>query len=63
MVCEAEEFATEDETQCKRIEAMNALFNCVYGIKAQLTSALLVGKLEDDSKKEILQGDDGLCRV
>ena len=56
MVREAEEFAAEDEAQRKRIEAMNALSNFVYGVKNQLADEEgLGGKLDDDDKKTILK--------
>ena len=37
MVQEAGEFASEDEAQRKRIEALNALSSFVYGLKGQLS--------------------------
>jgi heat shock protein 5 len=36
MVAEAEKFASEDEAQRKRIEALNSLSSFVYGLKTQL---------------------------
>lgn len=55
MVREAEEFASEDEAQRKRIEAMNALSNFIYGVKNQLADQEgLGGKLEDDDRKALL---------
>ena len=36
MVREAEEFASEDEAQRKRIEALNSLSAFVFGLKSQL---------------------------
>lgn len=55
MVREAEEFAAEDESQRKRIEAMNSLSNFVYGVKNQLADQEgLGGKLDDDDKKALL---------
>ncbi|KAF7980395.1 hypothetical protein HWV62_38196 [Athelia sp. TMB] len=55
MVAEAEEFASEDEAQRKRIEALNALSNFVYGLKSQLADQEgLGGKIDDDDKKTIL---------
>ena len=36
MVKEAEEFASEDEAQRKRIEALNGLSNFVYSLKSQM---------------------------
>ena len=55
MVREAEEFASEDEAQRKRIEAMNALSNFIYGVKNQLADQEgLGGKLEDEDRKALL---------
>jgi len=55
MVREAEEFATEDEAQKKRIESLNSLQNVVWGLKSQVSDAEgLGGKLSDDDKKTIL---------
>ena len=55
MVAEAEEFATEDEVQKKRIEALNSLSSYVYGLKSQLAdSDGLGGKLDADDKKTLL---------
>jgi len=55
MVREAEEFAAEDESQRKRIEAMNGLSNFIYGVKNQLADQEgLGGKLEDDDRKALL---------
>ncbi|THH28183.1 hypothetical protein EUX98_g6003 [Antrodiella citrinella] len=55
MVREAEEFASEDETQRKRIEALNSLSSFVYGLKSQLGDQEgLGGKISDDDKKKIL---------
>ncbi|THH31601.1 hypothetical protein EUX98_g2600 [Antrodiella citrinella] len=52
MVCEAKEFASEDETQCKRIEALNSLSSFVYGLESQLGDQEgLGGKISDDDKK------------
>ena len=39
MVAEAEKFASEDEAQRKRIEALNSLSSFVYGLKTQLLGA------------------------
>ena len=36
MVREAEEFASEDEAQRKRVEALNSLSGFVFGLKTQL---------------------------
>lgn len=55
MVQEAEEFASEDEAQRKRIEALNSLSSFVYGLKSQLADQEgLGGKIESDDKKTIL---------
>ena len=55
MVQEAEEFASEDEAQRKRIEALNALSSFVYGLKGQLGDQEgLGGKIEDADKKTLL---------
>ncbi|KDN46749.1 hypothetical protein RSAG8_04129, partial [Rhizoctonia solani AG-8 WAC10335] len=54
-VREAEEFASEDEAQRKRIEALNGLQNFVWGLKSQLADQEgLGGKISDDDKKTIL---------
>lgn len=36
MVREAEEFASEDEAQRKRVEALNSLSGFVFGLKTQM---------------------------
>ena len=55
MVAEAEQFATEDEAQRKRIEALNSLSSYVYGLKSQLgDSEGLGGKLDENDKKALL---------
>lgn len=55
MVKEAEEFAAEDESNRKRIEALNSLSSFVYGLKSQLGDQEgLGGKVSDDDKKTIL---------
>jgi len=55
MVREAEEFASEDEAQRKRIEALNGLQNFVWGLKSQLADQEgLGGKVSDADKKSIL---------
>ncbi|KAI6013920.1 luminal binding protein [Pisolithus marmoratus] len=55
MVREAEEFASEDDANRKRIEALNSLSSLVYGLKSQLgDQSGLGGKLSDDDKKTIL---------
>jgi len=55
MVAEAEAFASEDEAQRKRIEALNGLQNFVFGLKSQLGDQEgLGGKVSDDDKKSIL---------
>jgi endoplasmic reticulum chaperone BiP len=54
MVKEAEEFASEDEAQRKRIEALNALSSFVFGLKSQLGDEEgLGGKLEGEDKKRL----------
>ncbi|KAG7447251.1 heat shock protein 70 [Guyanagaster necrorhizus] len=55
MVAEAEKFASEDEAQRKRIEALNSLSAFVYGLKSQIADQEgLGGKISDDDKKTIL---------
>jgi len=55
MVAEAEQFASEDEAQRKRIEALNSLSSFVYGLKTQLGDQEgLGGKISDEDKKLIL---------
>ncbi|KAJ6526552.1 heat shock protein 70 family [Mycena vulgaris] len=55
MVAEAEQFASEDEAQRKRIEALNSLSSFVYGLKTQLGDQEgLGGKVSDEDKKTIL---------
>ena len=55
MVQEAEQFASEDEFQRKRIEALNSLSSFVYGLKSQLGDQEgLGGKIDDSDKKTIL---------
>lgn len=55
MVREAEEFASEDEANRKRIESLNSLSSFVFGLKSQLADQSgLGGKLEDDDKKTLL---------
>ncbi|KAJ7620567.1 heat shock protein 70 family [Mycena polygramma] len=55
MVAEAEQFASEDEAQRKRIEALNSLSSFVYGLKTQLGDQEgLGGKVSDADKKTIL---------
>lgn len=55
MVREAEDFASEDEAQRKRIEALNGLQNFVFGLKSQLGDQEgLGGKISDSDKKSIL---------
>ena len=54
MVKEAEEFASEDEAQRKRIEALNALSTFVYGLKSQIADQEgLGGKLEGADKTSL----------
>jgi len=55
MVAEAEQFASEDEAQRKRIESLNSLSSFVYGLKTQLGDQEgLGGKVSDADKKTIL---------
>lgn len=55
MVKEAEEFASEDEAQRKRIEALNALSSFIFSLKSQLGDQEgLGGKLSEEDKKTIL---------
>ncbi|KAF7326861.1 hypothetical protein MVEN_02580000 [Mycena venus] len=55
MVAEAEQFASEDDAQRKRIEALNSLSSFVYGLKTQLGDQEgLGGKVSDEDKKTIL---------
>ncbi|KAF9529039.1 heat shock protein 70 [Crepidotus variabilis] len=55
MVAEAEKFASEDEAQRKRIEALNSLSSFTYGLKSQLGDQEgLGGKISDEDKKTIL---------
>jgi hypothetical protein len=55
MVREAEEFASDDEAQRKRIESLNSLSSFVYGLKTQLADQEgLGGKISDEDKKTIL---------
>ena len=55
MVCEAEDFASEDEANPKRVKALNSLSSFVYGLKSQLgDQSGLGGKLSDGDKKTLL---------
>jgi heat shock protein 5 len=55
MVAEAEQFASEDEAQRKRVEALNSLSSFVFGLKAQVADTEgLGGKLEAADKKTLL---------
>ncbi|KAI0310388.1 heat shock protein 70 family [Amylostereum chailletii] len=55
MIREAEEFASEDEAQRRRIEALNGLSTFVYGLKSQLGDQEgLGGKVSDDDRKTLL---------
>ncbi|KAM6493456.1 Heat shock protein 70 family [Amanita muscaria] len=55
MVAEAEKFAADDESQRKRIEALNALSSFVYSLKTQVNDQDgLGGKISEDDKKTIL---------
>ena len=54
-VVEAEKFASEDEAQRKRIEALNSLSSFVYGLKTQLSDPEgLGGKISDGDKTSLL---------
>jgi len=55
MIREAEEFASEDESARKRIEALNALSSFVYGLKTQIGDQDgLGGKIDDEDRKTLL---------
>ena len=55
MIQEAEEFAAEDESARKRIEALNALSSFVYGLKTQIGDQDgLGGKIDDEDRKTLL---------
>ncbi|KAI0042101.1 heat shock protein 70 [Auriscalpium vulgare] len=55
MIREAEEFASEDDAQRRRIEALNALSSFVYGLKTQIGDQEgLGGKISDSDKKTLL---------
>ncbi|KAI0311043.1 heat shock protein 70, partial [Amylostereum chailletii] len=55
MIREAEEFASEDEAQRRRIEALNSLSTFIYGLKTQLGDQEgLGGKISDDDRKTLL---------
>ncbi|THU93826.1 heat shock protein 70 [Dendrothele bispora CBS 962.96] len=55
MVAEAEKFASEDEAQRKRIEALNSLSSFVYGLRTQVNDEEgMGGKISDEDKKTIL---------
>src|SRR5882762_6105968 len=55
MVAEAEKFASEDEAQRKRIEALNSLSSFVYGFKNQLSDQEGLGsKISDGDKTSLL---------
>lgn len=52
MVREAEEFASEDEAQRKRIEALNGLSSFTYSLKSQLADEEgLGGKVSEKKRK------------
>jgi endoplasmic reticulum chaperone BiP len=54
MVREAEEFASEDEAQRKRIEALNALSSFLFGLRAQLNDSEGLGsKLSSEDKSAL----------
>lgn len=55
MVAEAEKFASEDEAQRKRIEALNSLSSFVYGLRTQVNDEEgMGGKISAEDKKTIL---------
>ncbi|EIM84185.1 heat shock protein 70 [Stereum hirsutum FP-91666 SS1] len=55
MIKEAEEFASEDEAQRRRIEALNTLSSYIYNVKGQLGDQEgMGGKISDEDKKTIL---------
>jgi heat shock protein 5 len=55
MVAEAEKFASEDEAQRKRIEALNSLSSFVYGLKTLLNDQEgLGGKIPDNDKTTLM---------
>ncbi|TFY70810.1 hypothetical protein EVG20_g2191 [Dentipellis fragilis] len=55
MIKEAEDFASEDEAQRHRIEALNSLSSFVYGLKTQLGDQEgLGGKISDEDRKTLL---------
>ncbi|KAG2361367.1 heat shock protein 70 [Suillus spraguei] len=55
MVREAEDFASEDEANRKRIESLNSLSAFVYGLKSQLGDRTgLGGEISDEDKKTVL---------
>lgn len=55
MIREAEDFAAEDESARKRIEALNGLSSFVYGLKTQIGDQEgLGGKISDDDRKTLL---------
>jgi endoplasmic reticulum chaperone BiP len=56
MVREAEEFASEDEAQRKRIEALNALSSFVFGLRAQLNDSEGLGSKLSSEDKSTLEG-------
>lgn len=54
MAHEAEQFVSEDESNCRHIEALNLFSPFVYSLKLQLgDQSDLDGKLEDDDKKTL----------
>ncbi|KAG9113675.1 ATPase with role in protein import into the ER [Ceratobasidium sp. 392] len=62
MVREAEEFASEDEAQRKRIEPLNGLQNFIWGLKSQLGDQEgLGGKISNKDKKTILATVKEMC--
>ncbi|KAK7029823.1 78 kDa glucose-regulated like protein [Favolaschia claudopus] len=64
MVAEAEQFASEDDAQRKRIEALNSLSSFVYGLKTQLGDQEgMGGKVSDEDKKTILAANGASAGV
>jgi heat shock protein 5 len=55
MIREAEDFAAENETARKRIEALNSLSSFVYGLKTQIGEQEgLGGKISGEDRKALL---------
>ena len=58
MVVEAEKFASEDEAQRKRIEALNLLSSFGYGLKTQLGDQEGSGLAMEGTKRK----DERCCK-